>query len=265
MIRPNRRLAALLLAIMASPCAAGSCKAQSGPNVLPLVELYTAEGCNDCPPADRWLSALSQRTEPTQAAMLAFHVDYWDAIGWPDRFAEAAYGQRQDLRITLAKKKVTYTPQVMIGKDVMVKWSNPSRLQSSLEQARSRTAPVELSMQLEREGSALRIDVSAHRAAASAGATEPALVWLALYQDGLTSKISAGENKGLTLNHDRVVRALAGPWRMDAKPLADEVRFQLPAQAEIGKMGVVLFAESGRTGEGLQALALPLKACPPSG
>jgi len=254
-----RLLAPCLLAIAATSTAAEPCTAKSGANVLPLVELYTAEGCNDCPPADRWLSALSQKTESTQAALLAFHVDYWDAIGWPDRFANATYSQRQDLRITLAHKKVTYTPQVMIGQDIMVKWNNPSRLETLLQQARSRPAPLGLSVQLTREDSALRVGVNAVRTTDS---TEPALVWLALYQDGLTSQVSAGENKGLTLHHDRVVRALAGPWRMDAKSLADEVQFKLPAQADAGQMGLVLFAESGKTGEGLQALALPLAACP---
>ena len=258
-------LAPLLLAISPALSAAGPCKAQSGTHVLPLVELYTAEGCNDCPPADRWLSELSRKTQPTQAALLAFHVDYWDEFGWPDRFADHAYSQRQDLRITLAHKKVTYTPQVMIGKDIMVKWSNASRLQSVLEQARSQPAPIGLAMQLTREADKLRVGVNTLRPAGDADGAEPALVWLALYQDGLTSKISAGENKGLTLHHDRVVRALLGPWRVDARPLAAEVEIPLPADADAGRMGLVLFAESGKTGAGMQALAMPLSTCPASG
>jgi hypothetical protein len=263
MHRPSGLPLALLLFAVAATCGATEpCTATSGPNVLPLVELYTAEGCNDCPPADRWLSTFSKETEPTKATMLAFHVDYWDDAGWPDRFADHAYSQRQDLRITLAHKRVTYTPQVMIGRDVMVKWSNASRLQSTLEQMRLRPAPVALTMQLDRKAGALNVEVNVSRVQGAGEAAESALVWLALYQDGLTSQVSGGENKGLTLQHDRVVRALAGPWRMDAKPLAEEVKLQLPAQADAGKMGLVLFAESGKTGDGLQALSLPLTACP---
>src|SRR5690242_3585 len=73
-----------------------TCSAASGAHALPLVELYTSEGCDSCPPADRWL----RRTFPAdasaaRAAVLAFHVDYWDALGWPDRFASRAYTQRQ--------------------------------------------------------------------------------------------------------------------------------------------------------------------------
>ena len=60
---------------------------RSGAQVVPLVELYTSEGCSSCPPADRWLSSL--RRDPAVVA-LAFHVDYWDRLGWKDRFASAA-------------------------------------------------------------------------------------------------------------------------------------------------------------------------------
>lgn len=258
MRRHNPMVAALLLAIVAAPCVAGSCKVESGAHVLPLVELYTAEGCNECPPADRWFSEMSRTTPPTQAAWLAFHVDYWDEAGWPDRFADHAYSQRQDLRITLAKKKVTYTPQVMIGEDVMVKWKDASRLQSMLERTRARTASVDLSLDVSTLDGGLRVGVDASRRVEDGAA--PILVWLALYQDGLGSRIDAGENKGLVLNHDRVVRALVGPWRMDAGQVSDEVEIRLPA-ADAEPTGLVLFAESGATGEGLQALVLPIEAC----
>src|SRR5690606_35242540 len=164
MSRRDPMLAALLLAIAATPCAAGACKVESGAQVLPLVEIYTAEGCNECPPADRWFSALSRTTSPTQAALLAFHVDYWDEFGWPDRFADHAYSQRQDLRITLAKKKVTYTPQVMIGSDVRVKWRAAARLPSPLERVRARPAAGELALDVSRAGAAPPVGVAAARA-----------------------------------------------------------------------------------------------------
>lgn len=260
MSRQNPMPVALLLAIMATPCAAGTCKVASGAHVLPLVELYTAEGCNQCPPADRWFSELSLKTTPARTAMLAFHVDYWDDAGWPDRFADHAYSQRQDLRVTLAKKRVTYTPQVMIGRDVRVSWKDEARVQALLERERARQAQVGLSLDVSRTGDVLRIDVEASRTA-DAGA-EPVMVWLALYQDGLRSRIDAGENRGLVLDHDRVVRALAGPWRMDAAHLSDEVEIKWPSLSDSARMGLVLFAESGSTGEGMQALAMPLDACP---
>ena len=96
----------------AAPCRAGPCRsrsrrwsclgqglaragdaiATSARTTAPVVELYTSEGCNSCPPADRWLSTL--KADPAVVA-LAFHVDYWDRLGWKDRFASAAFTQRQ--------------------------------------------------------------------------------------------------------------------------------------------------------------------------
>ena len=253
-------IAAALFAV-AAPAAADTCEATSGARVLPLVELYTAEGCSDCPPADRWLSELSRRLSPGDAAMLAFHVDYWDKEGWPDRFGDARHSQRQDLRITLAGKRVTYTPQVMVGKDVNAGWRNDGKFDALLRQARARTAPLSLSLRVARPAGALQVAVDAKRQDAAA----PTLVWLALYQDGLVSHIAEGENKGRTLHHDRVVRALAGPWRMEGAGLAEQARIPLPDDAEPARMGLVLFAESAKSGEGLQAVALPLAQCPEAG
>jgi hypothetical protein len=255
-----------LLLACAAAHGAGACAAKSGAKVLPLVELYTAEGCSDCPPADRWLSEFTQRTPPTQAAALAFHVDYWDDQGWPDRFATALNSQRQELRVRLAKQDVTYTPQVMVGRDVKVKWNRASDVDAALSRARGRDASLALGMQVAGdEGGALRVDVQARPEQGAAASAGPALVWLALYQDGLSTEVEAGENKGATLRHDHVVRMLAGPWQVDAAtPLASQAKVQLPPQAPRAQLGLVLFAESRANGEALQALVLPLAACAPS-
>lgn len=84
MARSTLFLLVLVCMVSASANAAESCAASSGVNVTPLVELYTSEGCSSCPPADRWLS---RRLSHDDANFLAFHVDYWDDIGWPDRYA----------------------------------------------------------------------------------------------------------------------------------------------------------------------------------
>src|SRR5262245_21067783 len=64
---------------------AESCRLESPPHRVALLELYTSEGCNSCPPADRWLSGLPNRgVSADRAVLLAFHVDYWNQLGWPD-------------------------------------------------------------------------------------------------------------------------------------------------------------------------------------
>src|SRR5688572_7390063 len=90
--------------------AADACTAASPRTIVPVVELYTSEGCNSCPPADRWLSTL--KAAPDVVA-LAFHVDYWDRLGWKDRFASAAFTQRQANQQASTGARFSYTPQVI--------------------------------------------------------------------------------------------------------------------------------------------------------
>src|ERR1700752_3689177 len=89
-------LAALDFAGSTAVAAPVVCKAASGPQTTPLVELYTSEGCDSCPPADRWLSAQFPKVAaPAKPIALAFHVDYWDRLGWIDRFASPQWTERQ--------------------------------------------------------------------------------------------------------------------------------------------------------------------------
>ena len=88
--------AVLAGAVVATPATGAACTARSGPQTVALVELYTSEGCDSCPPADRWLSsAFPVGAAGRNVAALAFHVDYWDRLGWKDRFAAPAFTARQ--------------------------------------------------------------------------------------------------------------------------------------------------------------------------
>jgi hypothetical protein len=91
------RLALVLLALAVSgEIDAAQCKANSPATTTALVELYTSEGCDSCPPADRWLSSLGPRGfAPDRVVPIALHVDYWDYIGWKDPYARQAHSARQ--------------------------------------------------------------------------------------------------------------------------------------------------------------------------
>ena len=110
MPRPTIAFACASLALLAAVDArgAGTCSAHSPRTV---VELYTSEGCNSCPPADRWLSALKGRDDGWS---LAFHVDYWDRLGWKDRFASPAYTAAPGPAGARRGARFIYTPQVVI-------------------------------------------------------------------------------------------------------------------------------------------------------
>src|SRR5881394_898637 len=86
---------AALAAAAASAAPPAMCKAQSPATSTPVIELYTSEGCSSCPPADRWLSTLKADAAKGRVVAQAFHVGYWDYIGWVDRFASPAYTERQ--------------------------------------------------------------------------------------------------------------------------------------------------------------------------
>jgi hypothetical protein len=248
------RLVFAVLACAAAFHAHGACVAQSGADVVPLVELYTSEGCSSCPPADRWLA--KQASSGTgRANFLAFHVDYWDEIGCHDRFGSPAYTPRQRARVAAAGGGDTvYTPQVMVGSSVRVAWSEPKKVSNALLSA---AGPANASI-------ALRLDpmpVGRWRATVaerSAGVATPGIrLWLAQYLDGQTTEVRAGENKGVTLRHDHVVARLWGPWSLeDATSQTQQVAFETPSSP----WGLVAFVQDPR-GQTLQTLELPASRC----
>ncbi|MFS8064428.1 MAG: DUF1223 domain-containing protein [Luteimonas sp.] len=239
--------AALSLPAIAAPEA---CTARSGAQVMPLVELYTSEGCSSCPPADRWLS---KQAADDSANWLAFHVDYWDDIGWPDRFASAAYSQRQRARVGATGGSTVYTPQVMVGAQVQVPWRSTGGLRAALQQTRTPAlAALALQLQPQRDGWIVALGVIRTPAAGSDGAQ----VWLAQYSDAQTTEVHAGENRGVTLHHDRVVRRLSGPLPLTATTLSQRVTLESPSP----HWGVTAFVQD-RDGRIWQSLSLPALAC----
>lgn len=121
-----------VLALAASPV----CEVKSGDKITPVLELYTSEGCSSCPSADQWLSTLKGQPVVAQA----FHVGYWDYIGWVDRFATPANTARQRDIADLNHLRSIYTPQlVRNGRD----WRDYARATDS-------TAPAKANIQLQR-------------------------------------------------------------------------------------------------------------------
>ena len=195
---PLRRTLSFALAGIAAVAGHGSaravdaCTAASTRQVAPVVELYTSEGCNSCPPADRWLSKL--KADPAVVA-LAFHVDYWDRLGWKDRFASPAYTQRQAEQQTVNGARFSYTPQVVVDGADRKDWPGIAPPLTP----RSAAAPVEVA--LVRDGAR----VTATVAASTAAPKRLAAYWAVTEQDHVTA-VKAGENEGVTLKHDNVVR-----------------------------------------------------------
>jgi len=222
-----------------------ACSARSGSQVMPLVELYTSEGCSSCPPADRWLSRVHAKHE---ANFLAFHVDYWDRLGWADRFARPAYSQRQRQRVNAAGERTVYTPQVMVGTQIQVDWRTDAGFTQVLASER-KPARVTLALSMDHTPDGGRVRLEAAHMPSSIG--EPTEIWLAQYSDAEISRVESGENDGETLRHDRVVRQLWGPWILGDAPITQRVDLRRALAAG----GLTAFAQDAR-GRVWQSLSL---------
>ncbi|HTS21632.1 MAG TPA: DUF1223 domain-containing protein [Casimicrobiaceae bacterium] len=248
-------------AIATSPLAvAAQCRASSPDRQVALFELYTSEGCDSCPPADRWLSALGRGADASHAVALAFHVDYWDRLGWRDRFGSAAYTARQHQQALRQREAFVYTPQVLLqGEDFS--WREPGQPAAAIAaiNAMPARAKIEVIAAPAERGSAT-IDVRARIGEARDRAH--AAIAVALVQDGLASDVKAGENAGRRLTHDHVVRQWhAGEARFDAGGEASE-HLVLALPDDAGALSVVALVEDEASGTVLQALSLPLCAAP---
>ena len=245
---------------VALPAAGSACVAQSGPQTTALVELYTSEGCSSCPPADRWLaSTFRANAQAAGAIPLAFHVDYWDRLGWKDRFATAAYTERQYAAMRANHARFVYTPQVLVqGKDIPQWRGDTGGAATAIAAASARPARAQITLTAvpQRGGVAVRAAVRVADAADRKGAA----LHIALVDSGLVSDVKAGENSGERLAHDHVVRAFRdGPSVDAAGAVAAEMVFALPAEAGQAAM-LVAFVQNPGTGDVLQAVALPLSS-----
>jgi len=234
---------------------AAVCEAASGPKVLPLVELYTSEGCDSCPPADRWLSSrFPVAPSAPQASVLTFHVDYWDRLGWKDRFASAQFTAKQYAASRAGGETFVYTPQVRVQGRDMQNWAG-NKVAETLATARGRAAQAEVKLAVN-GATADAVDVRIDVRVPDVGQARRAEVWLAYTESRLVSDVKAGENKGVRLEHDHVVRTLAGPFVPDAQGRLDKtVHIARPAERGRGPT-LVAVVQDARNGDVMQTLSL---------
>jgi hypothetical protein len=186
-------LAALTLTMHGAP-------PKLGPSPV-VVELFTSQGCSSCPPADALIHDIA--SDPTlhgRVIPLAFHVDYWDSLGWRDPFSSSEWTQRQARYARAMRLNSAYTPQAVVNGTREFVGSNRSALSAALEKA-SNEKRDEITLTARREGNSL---------IATIHATVPANadLMLAIVEDGVTTKIEHGENAGRTITNDAIVRKL---------------------------------------------------------
>ena len=220
-----------LLALAASPV----CEIKSGDKLTPVVELYTSEGCSSCPPADQWLSTLKGQPVVAQA----FHVGYWDYIGWVDRFATPANTNRQREIAQLNRLTSIYTPQ-------LVRNGQDSR---DFTGAITSNTPAKATIQLQRTQGTDSFQATVTPAS---GVDRWSAYWT-VTEHGHSSRVKAGENSGEFLKHDFVVRQYTPVGTYQG---AQTLNFSsIAAQAEHPRQ-INLVVSDPKTGTPLQAVSL---------
>lgn len=252
-----RIFAAAALAVgLAFPWIADIDASAAGPLVGPaaeggfaLVELFTSEGCSSCLPADRVLAAIDREASAKGAPvfMLAWHVDYWDRLGWKDRFSSASWTERQT---RYSVDRGLYTPQMVVNGTAQFVGSDRARASEAVRGALAQTSKARIAV-VQRPAATkdgLAVSVSAEQVPPGAR------LHVALTETGLTTVVKRGENAGRTLQHVHAVRAHASGTAGYSKKRAltlrppadlDRKRARLVAWAQ-DEAGRVLAATSSR-------------------
>lgn len=210
-----------------------------------LVELFTSEGCSDCPPADQLLEKLdcSQPIDGTEVIALSEHVDYWNNIGWRDPYSSGQYSERQGAYAHQFGLSSVYTPQMVVdGKTQFVGSDEREAIQAIESASRSAKIPVSLSS-LRSEANKLVFEVDAGPFPPSMQKSS-AHVLLAIADETDQSSVTRGENAGRNLKHVAVLRSLTSVGELDtAGRFSREVTFNF--NRERTQRVVAIVQESG--------------------
>ncbi len=205
----------------------GSPAAAEGPVV---VELFTSQGCSSCPPADAFLKELAGRPD---VLALAFHVDYWDRLGWKDPYSSPAAAARQRAYARFLSLRTVYTPQAVVDGRFDAIGSDRRAVARAIEAAR-KSPHVETGLARENDEIVVRV--------AGMAADQRGNVSLVAYVREAVTKVAAGENGGRTLANANIVRSVErlGPageapatWRVPAR---DGLEYAVLVQGEDGRI-----------------------------
>lgn len=247
--------AALVLRHVSGALAAESHAATPGPTPV-IVELFTSEGCSSCPPADALLARL-QREQPISAAnviALEEHVDYWDNLGWHDRFSSAIITARQGAYARRFRLDDSYTPQMVVDGDAQFVGNDSAKALDAVTRAAKSPKPGVAVQALMVNGNHI-----AGQLRLPASAPAGAELYAALVQPQASTQVLRGENGGHTLNHVAVVRSLQ---RVPVRGTSGDFSMTIPQGSPAVGLYVVTFLQRAGQGTILAAASVPLPPTP---
>lgn len=193
----------LLVGLVLSPTSSAELDTSidvASPHGPVVVELFTSQGCSSCPPADRLFSRLDG-----DVIALAFHVDYWNHLGWRDPFSDARWSERQRRYSDVFEGGYVYTPQIVVNGRAEAVGSDFRKVSGMLKDASAVRPGVQLDLAVEPRSESFAVAVEGLLGDA---ATRPASLLVAVTEGGFEVDVKSGENAHRTLRHHHVVRDL---------------------------------------------------------
>lgn len=230
-------LVAVLVVTVVAQLQGRAAPASSGPIV---VELFTSEGCSSCPPADRLLAELEQRGSVNGRPIIVMgeHVDYWDELGWKDRFASSIFTKRQTEYVRRLGVDSAYTPQMIVNGRTELIGNDSAALARAIADQKS-TGNTTVS---------LRLDGTSAAAVKVEGASSGSRVLLALTESNLVTRVQRGENGGRELRHDGVVRRLSDIGAVKSGRFEANVPLKLDSGWQTSKLKVIVLVQGSNGG-----------------
>jgi len=198
-----------------------------------VVELFTSQGCSSCPPADALISQLTQ--QPGQIIPLAFHVDYWDHLGWRDPFSSRLWTQRQMMYVRSFRLQSAYTPQMVVNGSRQFVGSNASVMNSAVEEASRAKAVGNVAVDVIRHDSKIDATIRAE-------APQSSDIVLVVFENNVATRIERGENEGRNATDDAIVRRIV---RVGKGSLTQTVTVDMDPTWK--RLGVVVFVQDRAT------------------
>lgn len=234
--QPTRLSAMMkLVALLLTTALLGTATVARADSSSPVVaELFTSEGCSSCPPADALLSKLRERKN---IIALAYHVDYWNYLGWKDRFSQHVFTMRQRAYARALGSPMVYTPQLVIDGETHVVGSNKAAVDAAIAQARAsgrHMIDIGLSWSANRS-----LVIKLPPSDRSVDAT----IWFVRFEHNAETLVTAGENAGRLLKHANIVDELAAIGMWDGSPLTITLPWEAIAQGSDPQFGCAILVQ----------------------
>jgi len=216
-------------------------KPASADNGFAVIELFTSEGCSSCPPADAVVAKIEKESAGKPIYILAFHVDYWNRLGWKDAFSSAAYSQRQNQYAHWLNLSSVYTPQIVVNGRTEFVGSEEGTLRNAIKTnlAKNAVAQINLSdITINQNKAELRYQIQ--------GETTSCVLLLAVVQKSAQTKVERGENAGHTLSHVQIVRGIES---ISLKGDKGSASIELPKGFDAHESEIIAFVQNTSNGE----------------